>query len=88
MDGDQREKNKSINIKARALSMTIEEILLDILKILKSDKPKATMTVLECSIYMNVSKEKIRELVHKVDSDFPFFKVGTKVLINKVELDL
>lgn len=63
------------------------EVLKDILKSIKINT-KSTMTVLECSEYMNVSKEKIRELVHKVDSDFPFFKVGTKVLINKIQLDL
>lgn len=63
------------------------EVLKDILKSIKNNT-KATMTVIECSEYMNVSKEKIRELVHKVDTDFPFFKVGTKVLINKIQLDL
>lgn len=67
--------------------MKTDEILIDILKILKSNS-KSTMTVLESSEYMNVSKEKIRELVHKANTDFPFFKVGTKVLINKVQLDL
>jgi excisionase family DNA binding protein len=63
------------------------EVLKDILKSIKINT-KATMTVIECSEYMNVSKEKIRELVHKVDTDFPFFKVGAKVLINKIQLDL
>ncbi|MDF2882953.1 MAG: excisionase [Clostridiaceae bacterium] len=81
LDGDQRKMNKSTNMK-------IEEILQEILQTLRKSQPKATMTVLECSIYMNVSKEKIRELIHKVGSDFPFFRVGTKVLVNKVELDL
>jgi len=68
--------------------MKTEEILLEILKAIKNSKSKATMTVLECSEYMNVSKEKIRELIYKVDTDFPFFKVGVKVLINKSQLDL
>lgn len=62
------------------------EVLKDILNALKKGS-KSTMTVLECSEYMNVSKEKIRELIHKVDTDFPFFKVGAKVLINKSQLD-
>lgn len=69
--------------------MALEETLQEILKTLKANnKPKATMTVLECSEYMNVSKEKIRELIYKVDTDFPFFRVGVKVLVNKSKLDL
>jgi len=63
------------------------EVLKDILNSIKNNS-KSTMTVLECSEYMNVSKEKIRELIYKVDTDFPFFKVGVKVLINKAQLDL
>ncbi|MCQ2014680.1 excisionase [Clostridium butyricum] len=55
-------------------------------KILKSST-KGTMTVVECSEYMNVSKDKIRELINKQNTDFPYFKVGTKVLINIKELD-
>ncbi len=66
--------------------MNSNEILLEILKTIKVNN-KATMTVLECSTYMNVSKNKIRELINKTDTDFPYFKVGTKVLINKIQLD-
>lgn len=68
--------------------MNHEDILKEILKALKQNKPKATMTVLECSDYLGVSKDKIRELIHKANTDFPFFKVGTKVLIDKSRLDL
>ncbi len=69
--------------------MAFEETLQEILKTLQvNNKPKATMTVLECSEYMNVSKEKIRELIYKADTDFPFFRVGVKVLVNKSKLDL
>ncbi|NFG24126.1 helix-turn-helix domain-containing protein [Clostridium botulinum] len=67
--------------------MNSNEILLQILKTIKINN-KATMTVLECSAYMNVSKDKIRELIHKANTDFPYFKVGAKVLIDKVRLDL
>ena len=65
----------------------MEEILKEILETLKSNS-KATLTVLECSEYINVNKDKIRELIYKVNSDFPYFKNGSKVLINKVQLDL
>ncbi len=68
--------------------MKLHEILQEILKTLKNNQPKATMTVIECSDYMNVSKDKIRELVNKVNTDFPYFKVGAKVLIDKARLDL
>lgn len=58
------------------------EILKEILLEIKQSK-KTTLTVLECSEIMNVSKEKIRELINKPDTDFPYFKVGVKVLINR-----
>ncbi|MBY6931876.1 excisionase [Clostridium botulinum] len=67
--------------------MTTNEILKEILQTIKTSN-KATMTVIECSDYMNVSKDKIRELVNKVNTDFPYFKVGAKVLIDKARLDL
>ncbi|SHJ99538.1 DNA binding domain-containing protein, excisionase family [Clostridium cavendishii DSM 21758] len=63
-----------------------EKLLQEILTEIKSSK-KVTLTVAECSELMNISKDKIRELVNKVDTDFPFFKVGVKVLINKDMLD-
>lgn len=65
--------------------MNEEEItfnkLLDIFKNAVSNKK--TLTVLECSELINVSKEKIRELINKPNTDFPYFKVGAKVLINR-----
>ncbi|AQR96138.1 excisionase [Clostridium saccharoperbutylacetonicum] len=44
---------------------------------------RKTLTVLECAEFINVSKEKIRELINKPNTDFPYFKVGAKVLINR-----
>jgi excisionase family DNA binding protein len=44
---------------------------------------KRTLTVIECAELINVNKEKIRELINKPNTDFPYFKVGAKVLINK-----
>ena len=64
-----------------------EELLKQILKELKTTQ-KTTLTVLECAEAINVSKEKIRELISKPNSDFPFFKVGNKVLINKDLLNM
>jgi excisionase family DNA binding protein len=85
---------KSIIEILKYTTMEQKEVLLEILEFLRSNynssantNKSATMTVLECSEYMNVSKEKIRELIYKVDTDFPYFKVGTKVLINKIKLN-
>ncbi len=68
--------------------MKLNEMLQEILQVLKKSQPKATMTVIECSDYINISKEKIRELVNEANTDFPYFKVGTKVLVDKMRLDL
>ena len=62
--------------------------LKEIVTILKrTNENKATLTVMECAEFINISKEKIRELVNKQNTDFPFFKVGAKVLINKSMLE-
>lgn len=44
---------------------------------------KRTLTINECAELLNVSKEKIEELINKTNSDFPYFKEGAKVLINR-----
>ncbi|WP_459481133.1 excisionase [Clostridium saccharoperbutylacetonicum] len=44
---------------------------------------RKTLTVLECAEFINVSKDKIRELINKPNTDFPYFKVGAKVFINR-----
>lgn len=67
--------------------MESEKILKEILVALNNNS-KATFTVIECSEYINVNKDKIRELIYKPNSDFPYFKNGSKVLINKSQLDL
>jgi excisionase family DNA binding protein len=65
----------------------MEELLKQILERL-NDNSKATLTVLECAEYIKVNKDKIRELINKPNSDFPYFKNGSKVIINKSQLDL
>jgi excisionase family DNA binding protein len=44
---------------------------------------KRILTIIECAELINVSKEKIKELINKPSTDFPYFKVGAKVLINR-----
>lgn len=51
-------------------------------------QPKATMTILECSKYSGIGKDKLMELAHSQTNDFPSFKVGTKFLINRKMFDL
>lgn len=65
--------------------MSEEEIMFNKLHdIFKSAvSSKRTLTVIECAEHINVSKEKIRELINKPNTDFPYFKVGAKVLINR-----
>lgn len=65
--------------------MNEEEIMFNKLHdIIKSSfLNRKTLTVLECAEFINVSKEKIRELINKPNTDFPYFKIGAKVLINR-----
>ncbi|KPU43009.1 excisionase from transposon Tn916 [Oxobacter pfennigii] len=46
-------------------------------------QPKLTMTILECSKYSGIGKDKLMELAHNPNSGFPCFKVGSKFLINR-----
>lgn len=59
-------------------------ILSDILEQVKQRKEeKITLTVREAALYTGIGHEKIRELIDKPNTDFPFFKVGSRVAINK-----
>ena len=44
----------------------------------KSALNKKKPTVIECEEFINVSKEKISELINTHNSDFSYFKVGAK----------
>lgn len=69
----------------------MEEILKEILEILKLKNPnkveKITLSIQDASLYLGIGHEKIRELINKRDTDFPYFKVGARVSINKRALD-
>lgn len=47
---------------------------------------KAALTVQECAKYTGIGVDKIRELVAKENTDFPFLKVGIKTLIPRAAL--
>lgn len=64
--------------------INILEILKEILETLKNNKSeKFTFTVQEAAEFSGIGQEKIRELVSASNTDFPHFKVGKKVMINK-----
>lgn len=66
----------------------MEEILKEILATLKCERPqKVTFTVAEAADYSGIGQVKIRELISKPNTDFPFFKVGARTLIDKSALD-
>lgn len=49
---------------------------------------KPTMTIDECKEYSGIGRDKLMELAHAENSDFPCFRNGNKFLINKKKLDL
>lgn len=69
----------------------LEEIIIllkEILTVLKSEKPqKITFSIQEAATYIGIGHEKVRELVKKTNTDFPYFKVGARTSIDKRALD-
>ncbi|MDU1311697.1 MAG: excisionase family DNA-binding protein [Clostridium sp.] len=54
----------------------------------KQSVEKITFTPAEAATYMGVGHEKVRELIEKHETDFPYFKSGCKARIDKGLLDL
>jgi excisionase family DNA binding protein len=66
----------------------MEELLKEILITLKLEKPKkVTFSIQEAALYLGIGHEKVRELIEKTNTDFPYFKVGTRASIDKRALD-
>ncbi|MZK53504.1 helix-turn-helix domain-containing protein [Clostridium beijerinckii] len=66
----------------------MEELLKEILESLKSERPqKITFSIQEAALYLGIGHEKVRELVEKPNTDFPYFKVGARTSIDKRALD-
>ncbi|MDU4728248.1 MULTISPECIES: excisionase [Clostridium] len=63
----------------------LKEILLSLNN---KNSEKKTLNIVEASSYSGIGQDKIRELIDKTNTDFPFFKVGSKSRINKKLLDL
>ena len=66
----------------------MEELLKEILETLKQSKVnKVTFSIMEAAMYSGIGHEKIRELVNRPNTDFPYFKVGSRVAIDKRVFD-
>ena len=65
----------------------LKDIIRDTVKEAAPEPPKATMTIKECAKYSGIGKDKLMELAHSTNSDFPASRVGKKFLINKELLD-
>lgn len=66
----------------------MEEILKEILETLRQQKnERITFSIMEAASYSGIGHEKIRGLIEKNNTDFPFFKVGTRASINKQAFD-
>lgn len=74
------------NIESSLISI-LKEILEGVKSIREVKEEKVTLTIREAALYCGMGHEKIRELVEKENTDFPFFKVGCRVAINKEMLD-
>jgi hypothetical protein len=60
--------------------VTLKEILNE----LKNKKiEKQTLSLAECVDFTGICREKLTEIINKKDTDFPYFKNGTKTLVNK-----
>lgn len=66
----------------------MEEILIEIKELLskKSAVPKETLTVDEAVKLTGIGRDTILELIKKQNTDFPYFKVKSKNLINRTML--
>lgn len=64
----------------------MEEYLKKIVDLLESQS-KAILTLDEAIAYTSIGKNRMLELINKHNTDFPFFRNGKKILINKAMLD-
>ena len=65
------------------MDMDLKEIIKQAIKEAMPQTIKATMTIDECAEFSGIGRNKLMELAHSTNSDFPKFKVGAKFLINR-----
>lgn len=64
----------------------MEEKLDKIIELIKFNN-KAVLDVEETVIYANIGKSRLMEIINRNASDFPYFKNGKKILVNRTMLD-
>lgn len=71
-----------MEISKEDLKETIKQALMET----KPKEEKLTLTLDEVNKLIGIGKNKLWELVYKENTDFPFFRVGCKVLVNRTRL--
>ena len=65
-----------------------ERYLIRIIELLESrSNEKAVLNIEETAIYTGIGKTRLLEIINKNNSDFPCFRNGKKILVNKQMLD-
>lgn len=91
-NGELRKENELLKEKFQQYELKGEtkELLKEILEELRKPESnkieKVTLTIAEAAKFSGFNDHKIRELIDKPNTDFPFFKVGKKTFINKAML--
>lgn len=65
------------------MDSSIKEVIKQAVQEALPQPQKATLTIDECAEFSGIGRNKLMELVHASNSDFPCFRVGTKFLINR-----
>ena len=53
-----------------------------------NEQEKGVLDLEETTKYAGIGKTRLLEIVNKENTDFPYFKNGRKILVNKSQLDL
>lgn len=70
----------------KSISNTVleKQELFDVIRDCVADafkEERKALTVEQCAKYTGIGKDKIRELIARENTDFPYFKVGVKAII-------
>lgn len=61
----------------------LKAILLELQQQREPKEDKLTYSLKECSVLSGIGLNTLQEEISKDNSDFPFFKIGKKVVVNK-----
>lgn len=64
-----------------------ERYLIRIIELLERKSEKAVLNLDETLAYTGIGKTRLLEIINKNNSDFPYFRNGKKILVNKQMLD-